>query len=82
LSSFLDRMPHVASTEASSSIRDGKFVVDVDVESRRLVGASTLYDREGIYSVRQYSVYEKELRPGQDLCLELDDESFSLVMTR
>jgi GNAT superfamily N-acetyltransferase len=66
--------------EASRGIRDGKFVVDVDVESRRLVGASTLYDREGIYSVWQYSVYEKELRPGQDLCLELDEESFSLVM--
>ena len=66
--------------EASSGIGNGKFVVDVDVESRRLVGASTLYDREGIYSVRRYSVYEKELRPGLDQCMELDEDCFSLVM--
>lgn len=68
--------------EVSSYIHDGKLVVDVDVESGRLVGASTLYDREGIYSVREFSVYEKELCQGRDVCLELDDESFSLVKNR
>lgn len=68
--------------EASRSSRDGKVVIDLDVESRRLVGASALYEREGIYSVRQYSVYEKELRPGTDGSLDLESAGFSLAVNR
>lgn len=44
----------------------GRFTIDLDVESGRLVGAALLYDREGIYSVRQFVTYEKELRPADE----------------
>jgi len=40
-----------------------KFAIDVDVEDGRLVGAAPLFDREGVYSIRHFVTYEKELRP-------------------
>jgi len=46
----------------------GKFAVDVEVEAGRLIGAAQLFDREGIYSVRQFVTYEKELRPAAEEC--------------
>ena len=36
---------------------------DVSLEQGRLLGASPLYDRDGLCSVRLYRTYEKELRP-------------------
>ena len=42
----------------------GKFVIDLDVEFGQLVGTTPLYDREGVYSVRQFVTYEKESVPG------------------
>lgn len=46
----------------------GKFAVDMDVEAGQLVGAAPLYDREGVYSVRQFVTYEKELCPADEEC--------------
>ena len=46
----------------------GRFALDLDVEDARLVGAAPLFDREGIYSVRQFVTYEKELRPADEEC--------------
>ena len=45
----------------------GKLKLDVHIESRQLVGAAPLYDREGVYSIRRYCEYEKELRPIREL---------------
>src|SRR5579863_709715 len=54
--------------EAGEHIRyNGKLKLDMQIESRQLVGAAPLYDREGVYSVRRYCEYEKELRPAQAL---------------
>lgn len=41
----------------------GNVTFDVDVEENRLVGAEHLFDHEGVYSIRQFCTYEKELRP-------------------
>lgn len=40
-----------------------KFKVDVSVEQDRLLGATPLYDRDGLCSVHPYKTYEKELCP-------------------
>lgn len=55
----------------------GHVTFDVDVEENRLIGAEHLFDRDGIYSIRQFCTYEKELRPlliedveGEDACEE------------
>jgi GNAT superfamily N-acetyltransferase len=44
----------------------GKFAVELDVEAGHLVGSTALYDREGIYTVRQFVTYEKELRLAEE----------------
>ena len=46
------------------SSRNGKLKIDLDVESHRPVDATRLYDRDGVYVIRQYYIYEKELRAG------------------
>lgn len=47
-------------------LKPGKFVVDIDVADRRLVGTAPLNDREGVYNIRQYCLYEKELQSAQE----------------
>ncbi|HVB73575.1 MAG TPA: GNAT family N-acetyltransferase [Ktedonobacteraceae bacterium] len=59
------------------SHRVGKQSLDVDIVSRQLTGAELLYDREGVYTVRWYCEYEKELRPireqtpCEDVCMSV-----------
>ncbi len=50
------------------------FKADLDVDSRRLVDATQLYDLDAIYIIREYEVYEKELRAGEKLPVSLKDE--------
>jgi ribosomal protein S18 acetylase RimI-like enzyme len=50
------------------------FKADLDVVSRRLVDATKLYDLDAIYIIREYEVYEKELRAGEKLPVSLEDE--------
>ncbi len=56
---------------------------DLDVDSQHLVAATQFYDLDAIYIIREYDVYEKELRAGELLCLgandELDDERQVLI---
>jgi GNAT superfamily N-acetyltransferase len=47
---------------------------DLDVDSHRLVDATQLYDLDAIYIIREYNVYEKELRAGEKLPVSLEDE--------
>jgi GNAT superfamily N-acetyltransferase len=47
-----------------------KLRADVSVEQGRLLGATPLYDRDGLCSVCLYRTYEKELRPGAALSIE------------
>lgn len=58
-----------------------KFTVDVDIESGKLVGAAPLYEREGVFNVRRFVTYEKELRPAGDPdgCPDSDDSIGTLV---
>ena len=50
------------------------FKADLDIMSQRLVDATKLYDMDAIYIIREYEVYEKELRTGEKLPLSLEDE--------
>lgn len=56
----------------SASSGQGKLQVELDVESQRLYGAKQFFERDGIYVIRQYDTYEKELRAGE--CLLLEEE--------
>jgi len=55
------------------------FKADLDVVSRHLVDATKLYDLDAIYIIREYEVYEKELRAGEKLPVSLDDELKELL---
>jgi ribosomal protein S18 acetylase RimI-like enzyme len=50
------------------------FKADLDIVSQRLVDATKLYDLDAIYIIREYEVYEKELRAGEKFSLSLEDE--------
>jgi hypothetical protein len=47
---------------------------DPVVDSQRLVDATPLYDLDAIYIIREYVVYEKELRAGEKLPVNFEDE--------
>ena len=51
----------------SQSYQRRKLKVDLDLDSHRLRGTSGTYEPEGLYVVRPYQTYEKELRPGEQL---------------
>jgi len=55
---------------ASKSYQHGKLKVDLDLDSHRLVGATNVYERDGLYIVQPYSTYEKELRPDEQDCAD------------
>ena len=50
------------------------YKADLDLDSQRLVDATPLYDLDAIYIIREYNVYEKELRAGKQLPVSLEDE--------
>lgn len=68
----------VKSSEGSIS-HAGKLAIDLDLESGQLVGTTPLYDREGLYSVRQFVIYEKELRPADEKPDCSDDSAEMLI---
>ncbi len=47
--------------------RRGIYKVGLGVDADNLTGALRLYERAGMYPIRQYNTYQKELRPGRDL---------------
>ena len=57
----------------------GKFGIEIDVKSGQLDGTTRFYDRQGIYSVRQYVTYEKELCPAEELFACSDDHTKTLI---
>jgi ribosomal protein S18 acetylase RimI-like enzyme len=57
-----------------SSTLQTTFKVDLDFMSQRLVDAMILYDLDAVYIIREYEVYEKELRTGEKLPISLEDE--------
>ena len=50
------------------------FKADLDIMSQRLIDATNLYDLDAVYIIREYEVYEKELRAGEKLPASLEDE--------
>jgi GNAT superfamily N-acetyltransferase len=46
----------------------GKIKVALDIDSQRLSSARQLYERDGVYVIRQYAVFEKLLRDGEEQC--------------
>jgi ribosomal protein S18 acetylase RimI-like enzyme len=47
--------------------RRGKTTVDLGVDAESLTGATDLYKKAGMYVLRQFDMYEKELRPGKEV---------------
>ncbi len=47
--------------------RRGQRKVGLGVDAESLTGATHLYEKAGMHVARQYSSYEKELRPGEEL---------------
>ena len=45
----------------------GKTKVDLGVDAESLTGATDLYKKVGMFVLRQFDMYEKELRPGKDV---------------
>jgi ribosomal protein S18 acetylase RimI-like enzyme len=45
----------------------GKRKVDLGVDANSLTGAVNLYKKAGMYVLRRFDLYEKELRPGKDI---------------
>lgn len=50
--------------------RRGKPRVGLGVDANSLTGATRLYERAGMHIERESYVYEKELRPGEDLSIQ------------
>lgn len=51
--------------------RRGIKKVGLGVDASSLTGATRLYERAGMRPFRQYNTYEKELRPGRDLTMQV-----------
>ena len=54
----------------------GKLKVDLGVDAESLTGATDLYIKVGMFVLRQFDMYEKELRPGKEVSvttLETED---------
>ncbi len=47
--------------------RRGKKSAGLGVDASSLTGATGLYEKAGMRTIRQFDLYEKELRPGKDL---------------
>lgn len=45
----------------------GKTKVDLGVDAESLTGATDLYKKAGMFVLRRYDMYEKELRPGKEV---------------
>ncbi len=55
----------------------GKMKVDLEVDASSLTGATDLYLKAGMFVLRQFDMYEKELRPGREvsvISLETSEE--------
>jgi mycothiol synthase len=50
--------------------RRGKYKVGLGVDAHSLTGATRLYETAGMRVFRRFDAYEKELRPGLELCTE------------
>lgn len=59
----MSQAPHAASDEFS---QHGKLTVDMMVDDETAINPSLQQQHAGMYVGRQYDVYEKELRPGQE----------------
>ncbi|HLY29306.1 MAG TPA: GNAT family N-acetyltransferase, partial [Aggregatilineales bacterium] len=49
--------------------RAGKTSAALSVDSNSLTGATRLYERAGMHIMRQFDLYEKELRPGVEIAV-------------
>jgi GNAT superfamily N-acetyltransferase len=60
------------SREASSFRK--AFKADLDIMTQNIVDATELYDMDAIYIIREYEVFEKELRSGERRTVSIEDE--------
>lgn len=66
------RMMIDADEAADGSYQSSKLKFDLYAEMQQLVGLAQPHQRTGIYITRQYDIYEKELRAGQELPTNID----------
>jgi len=64
----------------SKSYQRGKLKVDLDLDSHRLIGTTKAQEPEGLYIVRPYHTYEKELRPGKQLTADEEWDELPVVV--
>lgn len=62
------------------SSRHTDLKIDLEIVSQRLIGATQLYDRDALYMIREYYVYEKELRAGERLRVSTDNEHRAIMV--
>jgi len=55
--------------------RRGKKKVGLGVDAGSLTGATRLYEKAGMYVEQQITLYEKELRPGQELGTQVAEQT-------
>ena len=65
------KMDEVPSESFEEFYQHGQLKVDLVVDAQNLVGTTQLHKRTGMYVARQYNVYEKVLRVGQELPTQL-----------
>jgi GNAT superfamily N-acetyltransferase len=60
-------------------IHPEKFALDIEIDAGHLVGTTALYDQEGVYSMRQFVTYEKELRWAYEAYNDATDGAETLI---
>lgn len=64
--------------DSDESAQSGTVKVDLALNAQALIGVAQLQKRTGIYFMRQYDVYEKELRAGAEPCTS-EEHNLQLV---
>jgi GNAT superfamily N-acetyltransferase len=66
-------------SSGAAAIHPEKFALDLEIDAGHLVGTTALYDREGVYRVRQFVIYEKELRRANEAYNYATDGAETLI---
>lgn len=59
-------MDETSQSSSDEAYQRSKHIVDMMIDDEQVLNSTLLQQRAGMYEGRQYDVYEKELRPGQE----------------
>jgi len=66
-------------SSGDTAIHPEKFTLDLEIDAGQLVGTKVLYDREGVYSIRLFFIYDKELRRANEAYNHATDGAETLL---